>query len=463
MDTVCEKAPATEKTGTAWFGLLPLAFFLLEVFGFLYLRDRSVEFTSRQLWPLAFGLIWAMGLGGFLRIFPRVISRVLFGVLYFLFYCYAVGQTGYYNIFSQMMWLTDFTYASEGSDYISVVLSFPIGWWLWMVGLLAGGILLVWKFPRWKRSIPVSCLCGLLTVLCIVAACLLPRATFLGDKDIKFARSDYGRSQSAEAAYKNMFNAHRLYEICGLHQTAVKDLYANLIYPHTPGYQKARQEGAAQIDEYFAKRPAHMDNDMTGIFKDKNVVLVLMESMDDWLVGPHTPTMSRLMEEGINFTHFYTPAYGGIRTFNTEFCTNNGFFLSSKGGKAFDYVNNDFGHSLPNTLRNQGYSAKVFHYNDPSFYSRGVYSLAMGYDEYVYYGDYVDPETTEGKNALYDDKLLFDNGEINDVFFRQEAEHNLNFIITRSAHLSYKYNEVLSHWGLKLYQVHIVCSIRLEL
>ena len=49
-----------------------------------------------------------------------------------------------------------------------------------------------------------------------------------------------------------------------------------------------------------------------------------MESMDDWMLGEYTPTLNRLMAEGINFTRFYTPVYGGIRTFNTEFCINTG-------------------------------------------------------------------------------------------------------------------------------------------
>jgi phosphoglycerol transferase MdoB-like AlkP superfamily enzyme len=35
-------------------------------------------------------------------------------------------------------------------------------------------------------------------------------------------------------------------------------------------------------------------------------------------------------------------------------------------------------------------------------------------------------------------------------FFRQ-GQPTLNFVITRSAHLSYKYNEVLSYWALKQY------------
>ena len=38
---------------------------------------------------------------------------------------------------------------------------------------------------------------------------------------------------------------------------------------------------------------------------------------------------------------------------------------------------------LRDTLTELGYSAKTFHYNDPSFYSRGEFSPAMGYEEYV--------------------------------------------------------------------------------
>lgn len=446
MDAATEQAGKMTKKNTRRFSFfwIPLSFFALEVFGFCLLREKG--FSLHQLWPLAFGLLWALALGGILRMLTPKVSRVLYGILYFLGFIYAGAQTGYYNVFSEMMWLSDFRYASEGSDYLDVLLSFPIGWWIGLILLAVGGILILWKFPVWKKDAAMRLAGGLTAVLSLTAAFLMPQLVFLQDANIRYAGSDYGRSQSAEAAYNNMFNAHRLYEICGLHQTAVKDLYTHVIYPLTPGHAAAQEAGRKQIDDYFAQKPAHQDNEMTGLFQGKNVVLVLMESMDDWLMGPHTPTINKLMEEGINFTNFYTPVYGGIRTFNTEFCTNNGMFLSSGGGYAFDYVTNSFDNSLANTMKRQGYSPKVFHYNNPSFYSRGVFSLAMGYDEYVCYEDYVG----EDKNALYDDKFLFDNQQVNDLFFREGAP-TLNFIITRSAHLSYKYNEVLSNWGLKLY------------
>ena len=438
---------AAESTGrrTA-FLWIPVSFFAIDLFAFCFLTDFSEGLMPLMLWPLAFGLVWAVLLSSLVRLLPRKGGRIAYGILFYLGFIYAGAQTGYHFMFEQLMWLSDFRYASEGSDYASVILSFPVSWWISLLALGVFGGILIWKFPRWNRKPSSEIVSGVLAAGCIAGAVFLPQAVFLQDSNVRFAGSDYGRSQSAEAAYTNMFNAKRLYEVCGLWQTGVKDVYANVIFPLTPSHAKAQAEGRARIDAYFGKQPEHADNDMTGIFEGKNVVLVLMESMDDWLIGEHTPTISRLMSEGINFTRFYTPVYGGIRTFNTEFCTNTGSFLSSQGGYAFDYVTNDFDQSLPNLLRDRGYTAKTFHYNDPSFYSRGEFSPAMGYEDYVYYGDFVEPDSDE----LYDDKLLFDNGEINDIFFREGAPR-LNFIITRSAHLSYKYNEVLSYWGLKQY------------
>lgn len=421
--------------------MIPLAFALVELYGFTFLRE-----PSDGLWPLAFGGLWVVCLTGFVRLLPRKAGRITFGILYFLAVGYTAAQTGYFILFKEMMWISDFRYASEGSAFFDVLLQYPISWWLILVGLIALGVLLIIKFPKRKPGVAVPIVAAVLMVCSICGMIFLPEAVFVNDKSVQYAGSDYGRAQSQKAAYTNMFNTHRLYRICGVYQTAVKDIVRNYIEPMLPSAAAAKQEAKAEIDAYFDAREETGDNEMTGIFEGKNVIFVLMESMDDWVLGEHTPTINRLMAEGINFTDFYTPAYGSVRTFNTEFCANTGSFLSSQGGYAFDYVTNDFRQSLASQLTDRGYSAKVYHYNSPNFYSRGVFSPAMGYEEYVCYEDYV----TEGnKKDLYDDQFLFDNEEISQDFFRDGQK--LNFIITRSAHLSYKYNEVLSHWALKKY------------
>ena len=454
-----QKKDVSAKIAPAW--LIPASFFLIELFALLFLRTTAQETTqvlSSQIasaeetaalyawWPLVFGGVWAIMLTGLISALPRTFGRILYGISYFLFLIYAFIQTGYYLLFQGMIWISDFRYASEGADYLDVLLSYPVSWWICLPVMIGIGVVVLWKFPRTEKNWKNRLLSAGIAVLAAAGAYLLPQLVFLSDSSIRYAGSDYGRAQSAEAAYENMFDAHRLYQVCGIYQTAVKDVYTNYLYPITPAYAQAQQEAEETLDAFFDSQEEGQDNAMTGLLQGKNVVLVLMESMDDWMIGEHTPTIQRLMSEGMNFTRFYTPGYGGIRTFNTEFCINTGSFLSSSGGYAFDYVTNHFDQSLANVLRDQGYSAKVYHYNDPSFYSRGVFSPAMGYEEYVSYQDHVTEQT---KDQLYDDQLLFDNPDLSASFFREGQK--LNFIITRSAHLSYKYNEVLSYWGLKKY------------
>ena len=439
----------------AIFCLLPFSFVLVELFGFYFLAYDEELFAPNHLWPLAFGLLWAVLISGLLWMLPRKISRILYGILYFSMVVYAGFQTGYYQLFHQMMWMSDLRYASEGADYASVLLGYPGQWWLGLLILTIFGVLVLRKFPQWKLSGRDFMVAGLLVATMVVSILALPQCVFYfdyqalqdGTEADRLAGGDYGRMQSAEAAYENMFNAHRLYQVCGLSQMLCKDLYEHYIYPVTPGYLEEQREDLSKISEYLNDHTLG-NSEFAGLLQGKNVILVLMESMDDWMIGEHTPTICTLMEQGINFTQFYTPAYGGVRTFNSEFCINTGSYLSSQGGYAFDYVTNHFDQSLAAQLKKLGYSAKVFHYNDPAFYSRGEFSPAMGYEEYVYYRDYVSDEDWE--NQQYDDTLLFANELLRDEFFR-EGQPTLNFIITRSAHLSYQYNEVLSWWGLNKY------------
>ena len=448
------------------FAALPLSFFLAELFGFLFLGYDPEQDTPLQLWPLAFAGLWALLMGGLLWLLPRKAARIVYGIGFYLVVLYAGFQTGYYLLFGQMMWLSDFRYASEGADYASILFSYPAEWWIGLLVLVVLGVLLLWKFPRWTRPRLGIVAAALSIVVSVAALFALPNLVFYydylalkeGTEADRLAGGDYGRMQSAEAAYKNMFNAHRLYQVCGLQQMLCKDLYYHQIYPLTPAYLVAQREAKTELDAYLS-RPEGKENAMTGVLAGKNVILVLMESMDDWMIGKHTPTICQLMDEGIRFTQFYTPGYGGIRTFNTEFCINTGSYLSSQGGYAFDYVTNHYDHSLASQLTDLGYSAKTFHYNDPAFYSRGEFSPAMGYSEYVYYRDHISEEDWEEQQ--YDDTVLFENQSLCRAFFR-EGQPTLNFIITRSAHLSYQYNEVLSWWGLKKYPQYRTLSSREE-
>lgn len=419
--------------------LLSTSFFLIELFTFLLLKP---ELTT----GLYFGTLWSLLLGCSILLFPRKAARIIYGIFYFSFLLWSLAQAGYYNVFDKMMWLSTIGYAGEGATFLGDVISgFPLSWWINLLLLFIFGVLVLKLFPQVPSKllprIPYLMIC----ILSVIGLCHLPNAVFQRDNDVWGTHSEYAQSSSLRATYNTMYDAKKVYDITGIYQLTLRDIWVNEIYPNTPAYQKTIKLQKQTVDNFFAQRSEKRDNAMTGAFAGKNVVLILMESMDDWMItAEDTPTIRYMMDTGINFTNFYTPGYGSARTLNSEFCMNTGIYLPTTGSYVFDYVTNSFKQSIASQLTANGYSGQVFHYNDPAFYSRGVFEPAMGYDSYVYYGNYVEDE-----DRLYEENLLFDIPEIRDQFFRDGL--TLNTIITRSAHLSYKYNEVLSHYALKQY------------
>ena len=361
---------------------IPGAFFLVEIFAIVYLSVDQINW-----WPLVFGVLWSGIMTGIIAVFPPKAGRILFGILYFLIAAYAVVQTGYYILFGEMMWISDFRYASEGSEFFSVLLQYPLSWWLWTVGLLVLGVLMVWKFPASSKNPVRKAVAALIALAAVCGAVFLPELVFRHDRQVQYAGSDYGRAQSAEAAYDNMFNTHRLYQVCGVYQTAFKDLYRNMIYPMTPGHALAQSKAVDEIDSYFAARGKADENEMTGIFKGKNLIMISAEAFTAEVIDPIlTPTLYRMATKGINFTDYYQPASAG--TTGGEYQNIFGM-LPTAGGKSFKNTAGNLNYfTMGSQLNRLGYYGKAFHNNSYTYYSRNKTHVNLGYsDGFMGYGN----------------------------------------------------------------------------
>ena len=249
------------------------AFFLIELAGFWLLKPEGL--TS-----LAFGALWSLLLTCFIFCLPRLVGRITFGLLYFLMLLWTLAQSGYYLYFGKMMWLSTLAYAGESAIFIGDALAcFPLLWWLALILLLLLGVAVVRFFPRTPKSILWRIPCVLGIAIAIISISMVPEYIFKRDKDIWGTKSEYAQSSSYRAAYNTMFDTKRVYDMTGMYQLVMRDIWVNELYPHTPAYQKALKQQTATINEYFAQRGEATDNDMTGIFSGKNVIMVLMESM----------------------------------------------------------------------------------------------------------------------------------------------------------------------------------------
>jgi len=425
----------------------PITYYVLGFFA-IFASFFAIELVTlsmlgvNSLNGLAFGFLWSVLFAGIVLSLPRLAGRIAFGVLYFPLLLWALAQTGYYLVLGNLMWVSTTTLAKEGTAFLTDVLSdFPAIWWIVAVVMIGLGVAMILVFPRspakFLRRIPyLAC-----SILCIIGLSFLPELIFRQES----ATTDYNASSSYRATYNTMYDAKEVYDITGLYQLLARDVWVNELYPLTPGYKTALSKQENEIDAFFNKRGEKTDNEMTGAFAGKNVILVMMESMDDWMITPQdTPTLTRLMAEGVNFTNFYTPGYGNGRTLNSEFCMNTGIYLPTTSDLVFDYVTNSFNQSLAAQLGNLGYDSRVFHYNKASYYSRDVLEPAMGYAEYVSYLDY-----TTDKEELCNEQYFIDKDAVSQIFFREGL--TLNTILTRAAHLGYTYREITGFYALKKY------------
>ncbi len=62
----------------------------------------------------------------------------------------------------------------------------------------------------------------------------------------------------------------------------------------------------------------HSDNEYTGIFKNKNIILIQLEGFEHFLINEeHTPTLCSLKNNSFVFTDHYSYKIDAGQTFNS--------------------------------------------------------------------------------------------------------------------------------------------------
>ena len=223
-------------------------------------------------------------------------------------------------------------------------------------------------------------------------------------------------------AYAEFTNASRCLLLTGLYQYTVRGAVVT-IWPQTT----ADTERIAELDAYYAAHPKQAaDTPMTGAFAGKNLILIMMESVDDWLVTPeYMPNLYRLEQEGVYFRNYYAPIFLAAATFNSEFTANTGMIAPEYQVRNSYYSEHALPYSLPNRFRDAGYCARSFHAANPNIYNRGQIHLNFGYESYN------DASVLDMDSYMLDAQMLngYDRIVSDEPFF--------SFIITYSGHGPY--------------------------
>lgn len=411
-----------------WLSLLPafLAYFFLDFS--LRLFYGSMSDVSLWAWqPLVFTLLWSGTMTAIAALLPRTGRRIFLLVTFVPFALLTIAHCVLYQLTGTCFSFADLAYAGDGARFVSAAyFHLKVGQWLSIAVCLALILCAVIFTPQTHVGRRGEIAAAVLAAACaagifVVHTTQMPRGGAVEHNE--YLAWDNAESHDTLAdAYAEFTNANRCLMFSGLYQYTVRGAVVTL-WPQTT----ADTERIAELDAYYAAHPKQAaDTPMTGAFAGKNLIFIMMESMDDWLVTPeYMPNLYRLEQEGVYFRNYYAPIFLAAATFNSEFTANTGMIAPEYQVRNSYYTEHALPYSLPNRFRGAGYCARSFHAANPNIYNRGQIHLNFGYESYNDYGDLgmddymLDSQLLRGYDRIVSDEPFF------------------SFIITYSGHGPY--------------------------
>lgn len=141
------------------------------------------------------------------------------------------------------------------------------------------------------------------------------------------------------------------------------------------------------LNNYFINRTIYSKNEYTGLFKDKNLVMIMMESISEAVFHEEYkeffPTLYKLYTEGITGVNNYSPR-NNCATGDSEMTSVTSLYSVGTTCTPNTYKNNEYQQALLYMLRNNGYYTSAYHDYIDQYYSRSTFEYKYG--AYRYYG-----------------------------------------------------------------------------
>lgn len=136
------------------------------------------------------------------------------------------------------------------------------------------------------------------------------------------------------------------------------------------------------MHRFFADLTPTMQNEYTGRFAGKNLIMLTAEAFSPYVIDPElTPTLYRLSHEGFVFNHYYQPAWFQSTT-GGEFTCMTGLIPTWVDGQLSFTASAE--NAMPFALGNQfaalGYRTLAYHNSDYTYYNRDQTHPNLGYD-----------------------------------------------------------------------------------
>lgn len=132
------------------------------------------------------------------------------------------------------------------------------------------------------------------------------------------------------------------------------------------------------LNSYYMSRDITNKNEYTGMFEGKNVIFLMLESVNEIIVNPeYYPNFYKMYSEGWSFKNSYSPR-NSCATGNNEMSGMTSLFSIYRTCTANNYKNNLYFQSVFNEFNRAGYKTNSFHNYTEQYYFRKTIHKNMG-------------------------------------------------------------------------------------
>jgi len=378
--------------------------FLIEIIFKIISKTPVLDFSTLRIF---IGLNVVCSLVSFiLNFFGKVVKRIVTILLVLGFGIYACLQLGFFNFLGVYISFQTSSQLGAVTDYIADFLkTFK---WYYLFELLPFVLLVAYYifFDKKKvKNIKVNKAAVTSMILLLVSSLI-----YYGTLTIKIFQNKYQTisnknlfltvenpsvaiTQFGDLAFCLLDVREMLfpvvieekYEVKKEDEVNVADEYKRKI---NDTYWKAlndetTDETNKNLNEYFMNRKITKKNDMTGLFKGKNLVLIMMESVNEIIYEyPELyPNFAKMAGEGWYFENNYSPR-NSCATMNNEFSGMTSLYSIYNTCTASKWKSNKYGESIFGVFNDADYITFSGHDYTDAYYPRRTIHPNMGSGDY---------------------------------------------------------------------------------
>jgi len=352
--------------------------------GFRYVYKGSLVSPAGDAVPVYFTLAWIAILTGISFLLPRLARRIYQIATVSVYALFSLVHAFFFSFNGTYLTLSSAIFAGDGAaffdwSYFSISKKFV----LLLLGVVFLAVISALILPKTKYGI-VRIICAALSIVAGITGTFLIKNTFFTEEEGALV---WNSARTPLEIYDSFSDTRACMHMLGLYQYTFTDL---MNVTGASDLLEGLQSGdtVEALDSYYNAKAVDPDNEMTGIFKDKNLILIQLESIDTWMVNEISmPFLTSLQQKGMNFTNFYAPKFLAASTFNTETIVNTGLITPMNSAKLAYFTDNYYPYSAANLFKDAGYTAESFHRSNGNIYNRGDAHINWGYTAYNNYLD----------------------------------------------------------------------------